>query len=375
MNTEAQVLPVRTPGRRHPELDGIRCLAVFGVMLVHFAPGLAAAPWGDWGVKAFFVLSGFLITDGLLEVRSRLSAGEITLGHAVLDFFLRRAARLWPLYLAVLAFTYFRDLGEARSLLGWNLAFATNHRITLSGCWPGIYSHFWTLAVEQQFYLVWPFLVLAVGRRLLPGILGILFLMAPILRGLEFTFLAAGNAVGNHPAGLLLPMCVDALAWGALLAHLRRTVPEWSSRAGRVGGILGPVLFFLLYLLHGFGPVRFEAPWVSAFAGTALGGASFLLIAHCVSGHDSLLKRGLRMRPLAYLGMISYGIYVLHNFTQWLGPALLRRLIGESQFSSESVHVLFLMALSVGLAVLSWHGFERPVLAWSRRVPRTPQGR
>ena len=366
MSAEPLASHVPTPKPRLRELDGIRCLAVCGVMLVHFAPGSATGPWGDWGVKAFFVLSGFLITDGLIGLRARLAAGEITLGAALLNFFRRRALRLWPLYLAVLAVTYVRDIGEARAILGWNLASATNYLITLNGTWPGIYSHFWTLAVEQQFYLVWPLVVLAVTRRLLPPLLIVLLVSAPLLRGLEFTHLAAANPVRNHPAGLLLPMCADALAWGALLAHLRRSRPDWSNHAARAGGKVGLGLFALLYLLHRFGPGRFEAPWGAAVGGTALGAASFLVIAHCISADDSLLKRALRLPPLAYLGMISYGIYVLHNFTHWLGPSLLRRLTGRSYFETELAHVAYLMALSVGLAVLSWHAFERPLLKLAR---------
>lgn len=131
-------------------------------------------------------------------------------------------------------------------------------------------------------------------------------------------------------------------------------------------------MFTVLYLLHHFGPGSFEAPWVAALAGTALGAASFLVIAHCTSSQDSLLKRFLRLPPLAYLGMISYGIYVLHNFTHWLGPSLLRRLVGQNYSGTEAAHVLYLMALSVALAALSWHAFERPLLALGRTNRRTP---
>jgi len=356
-----------TSAARWPELDGIRCLAVFGVLAVHFAPSSLPGPWGAWGVQCFFVLSGFLITHGLLSARARIDARQTTVRAETRAFFLRRVVRLWPLYFATVAVIAALNVETSRSLLPWNLTFTTNYFIATTGHWAGLHSHFWTLAVEQQFYLFWPFLFLLAPARATLISVGLLIVTSPLLRAWELAGLAAAGASFEAPAGVLLPMCADSLAWGALLALLVSSRSAVVGRLARWGGLFAIPLFGILYLYFRFGPDRFASPYACAFSGTVLAIASALLVAHCIGVPDSIVRRILRFAPFVYLGGISYGIYVIHNFNHWIGPSILLRLTGKPYFDSELAHVAFLVLLSVLFAALSWHFFERPVLRLGRR--------
>ncbi|MBI5771144.1 MAG: acyltransferase [Verrucomicrobia bacterium] len=353
---------------RWPELDGIRCLAVLGVLAVHFAPGSLHGPWGDWGVRTFFVLSGFLITFILLGSRERIDAARLATGAAIGQFFSRRIVRLWPLYFAVVAVTWAFDVGASREMLPWNVSFTTNYYITSHGVWPGLNSHLWTLAVEQQFYLFWPFVVLCASRRAGLLSLAIVVVLAPVTRGAELTGLAALAPEPNYPAAPLLPMNSDSLAWGALLAFAYRYRPDALARCSQAAGLAAVALFFAHYLLFRLGPPRFEAPLLHAWSASVLAVAGVLLVGHCIGPGGSPLRRFLRLRPMVYLGTISYGIYLLHNYAHWVGPALLRRLHGRNYFSTETAHVVYYTLLSIALAAASWHFMERPLQQLRRRI-------
>ncbi|MCX7140943.1 MAG: acyltransferase [Proteobacteria bacterium] len=154
--------------RYNPRLDGLRCLAVFGVLPVHFVPAswfLQYADTGNLGVKLFFVLSGYLITAILLEQRERVEAGRASLQRALAAFYARRFLRLTPVYFAYLVAALVLVPGFA-PYAGWYFAYLQNF---LFAAQPEVFAkylaHFWTLAIEEQFYLLMPALLLAVPRR------------------------------------------------------------------------------------------------------------------------------------------------------------------------------------------------------------------
>ena len=335
-------------------------------MAVHFAPDTLSGPWGDWGVRGFFVLSGFLITHGLLAARARIEARHTTTKAEIRTFFLRRAVRLWPLYFATIAVFATLNVETSRALLPWNLTFTLNYYITRAQQWPGLHSHFWTLAVEQQFYLFWPLLFLLAPLRAGITAIALIIFLAPVFRACELDLSAVQRVASPPPAGLLLPMCADALGWGALLALILHLRPANLPRYAKFGGSVSVGLFIALFFFSQQGPPRSTAPWSHALSGTVIAIASSLLIAHCIGDSDSLLRRILRFPPATYLGLISYGIYVIHNFTHWIGPSIMLRLSGRGYFETEFAHVSYLMALSIALAALSWHALERPLLRLTR---------
>ncbi|RUU12827.1 acyltransferase, partial [Mesorhizobium sp. M7A.T.Ca.TU.009.01.3.2] len=147
---------------RDIQLDALRAIAVTMVLYSHF---FAEGPsfWGHIGVRLFFVLSGFLITRLLLEARS---ATEFETGPALRSFYIRRMLRIFPPYFAVLGFVWLVDLDQSRGSLVWHALYLSNFWYALHNNWnPWVLGHFWSLSIEEQFYLAWPLVVLLAPRR------------------------------------------------------------------------------------------------------------------------------------------------------------------------------------------------------------------
>lgn len=203
-----------------PHLDGIRAFAVGGVILEHWASGLprplretiAQLDLGGWGVECFFVLSGFLITLLLLNAKERTPSFTTALGH----FYSRRALRIFPAYyliliVALIAATPMRDA------IGWHAFYLSNLYPLWHDTFVPIGGHFWSLAVEEQFYLFWPLVVLLTPTRRLMHVALALCLVAPLTRwGL---WQAMG---GIHLSMWTFPTtALDLLGFGAFLACAR----------------------------------------------------------------------------------------------------------------------------------------------------------
>ena len=169
------------------QLDGLRCFAVFSVLVAHFChdlPGIGrAGPWGGLlGVRLFFVLSGFLITQILLRERDAMRAAGVGVWTAIRPFYARRFLRIFPLYYGVLLVATALAVYPVRESLPWHLAYASNFYMAREGTWVPTVAHFWTLAMEEQFYLLWPWVVLLVRPASLPRIAIALAALAPAFR-------------------------------------------------------------------------------------------------------------------------------------------------------------------------------------------------
>ena len=138
-----------------PELDTLRALAVTGVIVHHYVPAHELGILAIGGVELFFVLSGFLITRLLLAARREVERGRQHRAAALGRFYARRALRIFPLYYLVVAVLAAVDLPPAREILPWLLTYTLNFHMASRG-YVDHFAHFWTLAVEEQFYLVWP---------------------------------------------------------------------------------------------------------------------------------------------------------------------------------------------------------------------------
>lgn len=355
--------PERSTGFYAPEFDGLRCLAVATVMIAHFSPTLGRyGDWGNIGVRLFFVLSGFLITTILLRNRREIDTDTVSQTSALKRFFARRILRLWPLYFFCLFAAYAFHVSGTQTSLWWHAFFATNHYIYAQRDWPTLLSHFWTLAVEQQFYTVWPVVIFLIPARAIPATLIGLSFAGPFARGALLLFGAPSEFVG-----VLLPSCLDFLGLGGAIAWIREQPPEIRQK---FRSLATPWIPALLIGWIGLGialkSARLQPRGWPVYDGflQALGFAGLLwFLLECPG---SRLGRILRAQPLVYVGQISYGVYIYHNFMHRLGPTILRRITGQNYFGSESAHVIYLSALSVGVASLSFHFFENPMRKWGR---------
>lgn len=354
-------------------LDGIRTVAVFLVLLFHVsAPRFAA---GYIGVDIFFVLSGYLITAGLMRETGR--DGRINLGN----FWLRRFKRLMPAALLTLTavtvwMLWLAPLYQIRSVsadLWWTLLYVANwHLMTANSYFsdtgsPSPLVHMWSLAVEEQFYVVWPLVLLAT--------LGVVLLITRARRASERL---SHVKLFGHVAGWLtlvliiasaltmslvfdpaLPdrayMGTDAKAFepllGALVAILL-TNPAIKSWLGRHHQLLAWSGVAVMVVLFPFldGPPELYYTW-GALAFSL--GALLLIVGLVLAQGEGVLAKVLGWEPIAYLGRISYGLYLWHwPLAIWI--------IGDRE-GFRWIRAIAVIALTVVAAVLSYHLVEMPV--------------
>jgi peptidoglycan/LPS O-acetylase OafA/YrhL len=344
--------------RHMVQLDGLRALAVLAVLLSHFggSDNLIAQmlPWGAMGVRLFFVLSGFLITGILLQCRNKKIAGQASGGQLLGKFYTRRFLRIFPVYYALLIAITLLNIRPVRELFWWHLTYLSNFHFALLGGFQGPGSHFWSLAVEEQFYLVWPWLILFTPQRWLVPLNVAMVVLAVGFRSI-------GVWLGyNNLALQILPIgCLDALGMGSLLAVLTTGGRTWSQPAQRFASIsfwCGLSLSAFLSLADRVALGRnLEVAW--QVFGLAL--IFVALVAWGAQGMSGWVGKFLGWRPLVYIGKISYGMYLYHAFMPVVGPRLFG-FLGLPAFYQRFDGTLN-TALTIALASASWHFFEAPI--------------
>ncbi|MCB9876780.1 MAG: acyltransferase [Planctomycetes bacterium] len=356
---------------RVPALDGVRGLAILLVLLMHglyiaplLDPGLLAGAYakvallGWCGVDVFFVLSGFLIT-GIL-VRSKGGA------HYFRNFYARRALRIFPLYYLVVGLLLYvlpRPPVSVAAQLSY-LLYYQNWQLALVDPFADFPLKItWSLAIEEQFYLLWPALVWLVSARTLRIVCAMTVVAAIALR----LWLLDGDFAHTH---FLTPCRMDALAAGALLAvsPKPRQWFGWAATGVGVGGLVATALASGSSVPEALPQQR----W-GLLAASSLG-VGLLSLARGAPACGPLF----RLAPLRSLGKYSYCIYLTHMLViEWLAGRVLElgpeRLAQLTQRWSSLVLVLaFTLATIAGswlLAVVSWNAFERWFLRLKRRFP------
>lgn len=369
-------------------LDGLRGLAILGVLLFHATVNqnspdpivrvferMTRCGWA--GVDLFFVLSGFLITGILIDTRD--SAGYFR------TFYARRTLRIFPLYYATLCVVFFVvplfvavDTPALTSLFrnqGWlwsyltNIGFLVERHAFANADWLWL-NHFWSLAVEEQFYIVWPIVVWTLTPRMLPRLCLLLIGSALLLR-----CIAAG--LGLPPGAIYFPTpCrIDGLASGALVAVLVRSEqarPSLYPNAVRLGSA---ALLLLAAMFVWRSGLRFNDP-VCLTAGLTLlcvlGASTIIMAVESAPGNlaGDQFRRWLENPFLRFLGKYSYGIYVLHHLflpliVAWMPVRLLVQRT-HSEILGLLIHIAIVLIVSIASGVLSWHLFEMHFLKLKR---------
>jgi len=356
----------------HPHLDGLRALAILGILFEHFdLPLPAMFRCGPLCVRFFFVLTGYFITLSLWRVRGEMAdsdEGYLPLGRYYLARLLRTGP---PFYLSLLLGALF-GIEEVRTNFFWLATMQANNYIAWLGYWPDAISHYWSLAVQEQFYFLWPLVVLAMPRRwFLP------MMAAFIVFGLGFRIACILENTTTLARWVTLFGCIDSFAVGALVAYLRQSQfldKMWQSKTLLFAMPLAACACFFL------GRALMTLPegnvWLAL---TESVDAIFLawVLAASLTGMQPRYARVLSWSPLVYLGKISYGIYVYHVFIIVLVSPLLVP-YGMSEDHNAFGRIVVLLALTLAVSSLSWHWLEQPFLAWKaalasgrKRVPET----
>ncbi|RWH28638.1 acyltransferase [Mesorhizobium sp.] len=353
-------------GQRDIQLDAVRAVAVTLVLYAHFLAPNGTSFLGHLGVRLFFVLSGFLITRLLLDARD---SNAFASGPALRAFYARRVIRIFPPYFAVLALVWLTNLEQSSSSLAWHALYLSNFWYALRNDWnPWLLCHFWSLSIEEQFYLAWPLIVLLAPRRRIEAIT-----IGVILFSFAYRFywpLTANPALARD---LLPPASMDALGCGALLAVRRARsadVPRWM----RLGWPAFAVVF-LLVVWSDPGPANSAWEWGHWALVQVLPLVPLVaIVAACSNGLGGRLGKLAELPPLLFLGRISYGVYLYH-------PILLAYAVKAQPWIplnvSEQGPGRFLVAGAATLLVasLSWALFEKPLNSLKRYFPYVARSR
>ena len=324
------------------ELDGVRALAVIGVIASH--SGLFNLGW--IGVDVFFGLSGYLITGILLDAKVPGVVARQYFG----SFYMRRALRILPLAWAFLVIVcIYRD--EWRGF-GWYLGYAVNWLPASPP--PRDLGHYWSLAVEEQFYLFWPALVFFASRAILLRATLLLIALDVILRLAVSLWMV--DSTTEQFRDLASFARADTLLVGALLAQRERSggwgrEVQWALPVALLA-FAGIVAIRYLENHGAPDPITYNLKWPLIAVAV---GASLLVVL-------TRPPRALRWGWLVWIGKVSYGVYVIHAvFGRWL----------HQRYSLEQAPIIFLVQLGVTLplAALSWYCFESPILRFKRSWP------
>jgi peptidoglycan/LPS O-acetylase OafA/YrhL len=341
-----------------PALDGLRGIAILLVLAHTFDVIQTRSGTGHdldlvldtgWiGVQLFFVLSGFLITGILLDTR--------TAPHYLRTFWIRRALRIFPLYVGVLVIA---TACGAASIYLWT--YTSNFSVPL-GHDEQIFPNFWSLAVEEQFYLVWPLVVWVAGRR------GVTWLSVVLAGAAVASRIYVRERWGPAAAYMFTPCRMDALAIGAGVAALirsdriRRVVAN--SRATMLGLVGGGILLAGAVLGH---LARTSSSMqADGYTLIALGFAVLLVAALPPLGWPAKI---LSWRPLRRIGTYSYGMYVFHApFHILVGLPLLERVHWKHGAALGVAYMIGATLITLAAAAASYHLYESRFLALKKRL-------
>ena len=333
------------------------------VLLAHFIPESSRLhiPYMFYGVDLFFTISGFLITTILLKYRFEGNMNQSTI---LKNFYIRRVLRLFPIYYLFVLFFFlakhFANLYMWKD--GYNFYFFTyfqNLYFFKQGSFNSMFSHLWSLGVEEQFYMIWPFLILFLPRKALPYLLVIIISFSiavnsicasvPMIRSLTFS--------NFHTLGI-----------GALFAYFHVLKPDNTgfSKIIQHRTVLASILLIIMIFvlinsnhLGSFAPLIIE---------TTLSLTTAAFVISSTYGWQGIISYLTRTKGLMYIGKISYGIYLYHLPLPAFTRIIYQKVTGsELLIHSTAINFLFYTTLTIVLAHLSFKFVERPILAFKSR--------
>ena len=352
-------------GNYYPGIDGLRGLAVILVLIYHNFFYLEITWYGQFGVDLFFVISGFLITEILLK--------SISSEKYFTSFYGRRLVRIFPIYYLCLALIFFilpdqllLDTGfnTSRADQWWFWAYLQNWFIATQSApiGAGPLTHFWTLAVEEQFYLLWPLIIFFIRdlKKLLVTCIAILIIINLIRFFTWFYFIDNIDQLS-----FTLTRC-DGILLGSILAVLNQTGQFQKSILLKITSI---ILIFLNGIYFLLGPVFDLRPNYLNIAGFTSISICFTWVLYLtISNPRSIFQKTLLIYPLKFFGKYSYGIYVFHFPVMFLLHPTLEKWLWPL-FGNRFPETLLLICIEVIVAIIVYHLYEKHFLKLKKFFP------
>lgn len=357
----------------YPNIEGFRGLAVLLVLFSHwlvisYFPDFIFLKLGFLGVNFFFVLSGFLITEILIiELHNKVSKTKI-----IKSFFAKRVLRIFPIYYLVLILLALFNVERSVELLPWTLTYSLN----IGESWflkpTKLFMHIWSLCVEEQFYIIWPFVLILTHKTKLLKVILAFIVFSILFKSLIYLSEFNNYESINHAS---LFAAIDALALGGLIAYFKSyRISLWK----RICGFSQLWIVLILLVFWGVSYLTEYAPFMSTvFMRIIAGSMACLIIAKSISSQKFVLKRLLSTKLFKYIGKISYGIYLYHWFVSYLLLDYFNTIWKHINFESFGpLEVLkyhkylgsfiFFLVTTIVLASFSFFIVEKPLLKLKR---------
>lgn len=342
-----------------PQFDSIRAIAVILVIIHHWFETnkvLNFLPNGALGVNMFFVLSGFLITGILLKAKEDVEADSAVKGKVIRNFYIRRTLRIFPIYyLLLIALSIIRDPEIAKQGI-YYFTYTSNYLFFSKQYFPARVAHLWSLAVEEQFYLIWPWIIILINRQWLPYIMAFFLII-----GISSNYIFISNGWWVQ---IFTPACFDAFAVGGFLSFavacrqdvIEKIQPWFGYIFSTIAGI-----FLLQVFDYSFLPAR-----------TIHSLMAVCVIYYCLfKNNNRVLNFLLNSKWLIRLGKVSYGVYLYHLFIPelWMWIVTKFQNYGIDLLWNNrvplSLKTLWLsiqeFSLLLILCMISWTFIEKPI--------------
>lgn len=345
-----------------PGLNGIRAIAALIVVVYHWTlPVLDQSiflryilPNGNFGVNIFFVLSGFLITAILLIEKGKSTTLSTGTKKIFKNFYARRVLRIFPVYYLTLVVLYYAGLPEFTGNFIYYLTYTENFHVWITQYWDS-FCHTWSLAVEEQFYLIWPLVILFTPKKRMVAVL-----IAFIIAGPTFSILQ--SLIFKNNFYILMPSCFDAFGIGALLAFLY--IKQQMDLLKKWIKILLPfsiVMFIYWKLAAGGGHFQYFKRFSDSIIGCGL-------ILFCLSDrYCKFRNKILENSVMKQLGIVSYGIYLMHYPIPYFYSKAKQHFNFSFGHYDQLVDAVLMMTILLTFSFVSYYLIEKPILNLKNR--------
>jgi peptidoglycan/LPS O-acetylase OafA/YrhL len=364
------------------QLNGIRFIAVFLVLIDHWLIPLNPFSFlGHLGVVIFFVLSGFLITRILFENADSCRYNRSSPFVKMIRFIYRRSLRIFPIYFLLLIIGSFFSLSNFKDVSIWLISYTPNFYIITHTKWIGVWDHLWSLAVEEQYYLLFPYFVFFVSIARYPRLLVCMLLLG---LGSRFGFYLMASHETKETYWMISyvnPLAaIDSFGLGGILAYLfhyqKLVFEKLVSKSYLLPVSL--MLFIAVLVLSTHAIYVHDNIWEIVFERFFAGIFAFFLIAQSLGNSTWIFGRFLTLNWVSFLGQISYGIYLYHNVVYNYYHVDGNTIIGYlakffPNLSLEMPNFIFLkfglsILIVISLASLSWFFIEKPINRFKNRI-------